>query len=78
MFWIFGCEACGILMSWPGIEPTSPTLEGGVLTTGPPGKSLLDHFLKGRETLVFLVSKGSKILFVSPYFFLWKKKKKDD
>ena len=23
----------------PGIEPTPPTLEGEVLTTGPPGKS---------------------------------------
>ena len=25
--------------SQPGIEPTSPALEGEVLTTGPPGKS---------------------------------------
>ena len=47
-----------------------PVLEGEVLTTGPPEKSLLDHFLKGREILVLLVSKRSKILFVSPYFFL--------
>ena len=23
----------------PGVEPTSPALEGGFLTTGPPGKS---------------------------------------
>ena len=32
-------EACGILVPRPGIEPASPALEGGFLTTGPPGKS---------------------------------------
>ena len=31
--------ASGILVPWPGIEPTSPALEGEFLTTGPPGKS---------------------------------------
>ena len=31
---------CGILVHQPGIEPMSPALEGGFLTTGPPGKSL--------------------------------------
>ena len=30
---------CGILVPQPGIEPMSPALEGGFLTTGPPGKS---------------------------------------
>ena len=40
MFWFFGCEVCGILVAWPGLEPTPPALEGKVLTTGPPGKSL--------------------------------------
>ena len=30
---------CGILVPWPGIKPTSPALEGEVLTIGPPGKS---------------------------------------
>ena len=34
----FRWEACGILASWPGIEPAPPALEGKVLTTGPPGK----------------------------------------
>ena len=29
--------ACGISVPWPGIEPAFPTLEGGFLTTGPPG-----------------------------------------
>ena len=33
--------ACRILVPRPGIEPTSPALEGGFLTTGPPGKSPL-------------------------------------
>ena len=41
MFGVFGPEACGILASLPGIEPTPPALECAVLTTGPPGKSLM-------------------------------------
>ena len=32
--------ACGILVPRPGIRLESPALEGGFLTTGPPGKSL--------------------------------------
>ena len=40
MLWFFGRQACGILASQPGIEPTPHELEGEVLTTGPPGKSL--------------------------------------
>ena len=31
--------ACGILIPRPGIEPSSPALEGGLSTTGLPGKS---------------------------------------
>ena len=31
--------ACGVLVSWPGIEPKPSALQGGFLTTGPPGKS---------------------------------------
>ena len=35
-----GCpKACGLLVPCPGIEPESPALEGGFLTTGSPGKS---------------------------------------
>ena len=34
-------RVCGILALQPGIEPTLPTLEGEVLTTGPPGKLVL-------------------------------------
>ena len=41
MFWFVGPEACGILSTPPGIEPAPHALEGEVLTTGPPGKSLI-------------------------------------
>ena len=36
--------ACGILVPQPGIKPTSPALEGGFFTTGPPRRSL-QHLL---------------------------------
>ena len=39
MVWFFGQEACGISAPQPRIEPTSPALEGEVLTTRQPGKS---------------------------------------
>ena len=42
MFYSFGRGACGILAPGPGIEPAFTALEGEVLTTGLPGKSLLD------------------------------------
>ena len=41
MFWFFGHEACVILALQRGIEPIPPALEGEVLTTGQPGKSLV-------------------------------------
>ena len=43
----FGLKASEILHLQPGIEPTPPVLEGEVLTTEPPGKSL-DFFFKYR------------------------------
>ena len=43
-FFFFGCEACGILAPRPGIVSATPALEGEVLTTGPPGKSLQLEF----------------------------------
>ena len=46
MFWFFGHKACGILAPQPGIKPTPPALEGKVLTTGPPGKSLTFYSLQ--------------------------------
>ena len=36
--------ACGTLVPQPGMEPVSSALEGGFLTTGPPGKSLYNTF----------------------------------
>ena len=41
--WTWVCKlsssvAHGILVSRPGIKPMSPALQGGFLTTGPPGK----------------------------------------
>ena len=35
---------CGILVPQPGIEPVSPAFQGGFLSTGPPGKSLIHLF----------------------------------
>ena len=40
MFWVFHQEACGILAFQPGIGLPPPSLEGKVLTIGPPEKSL--------------------------------------
>ena len=42
-FGFFGHKACRILAPQPGIESAPPALEGEVLTTGPPGKSLVIH-----------------------------------
>ena len=39
MFWFFDHEACGILASQPGMEPTSPALDSEVSTTEVLGKS---------------------------------------
>ena len=39
-FLFFGHEACENLASQPGMENAAPALEGEVLTTGLPGKSL--------------------------------------
>ena len=42
-----GCSAvCGILVTQPGIEPVSPALQNGFLTTGAPGKSQNIAFLR--------------------------------
>ena len=43
MFWLFGCEAHGILSPQPGIKSTCPALEGEVLTTGLPVLLLVFH-----------------------------------
>ena len=53
--WRLSCpEGYGIFVPWPGMECTSPALEGGFLTTGPPGESPGDGGFKGnmREGLL--------------------------
>ena len=40
MFWLFGQKECEILALQLGIKPTPSSLEGEVLTTGLPGKSV--------------------------------------
>lgn len=42
LFLFFGHEACGILAPQPGTEPVLLALEGKVLITRLPGKSLMD------------------------------------
>ena len=37
LFFVFYCEACGVLAPRPGIELTPPALKGEVLVIGPPG-----------------------------------------
>ena len=43
--WFCCSVACGILVSQPGIEPTSPALQGRFLTTAPPGKLSLGQLI---------------------------------
>jgi len=43
--------ACGLLVPSSGIEPTSPSWQGGFLTTGPPRKSP-DIFFAGDENVL--------------------------
>ena len=45
MFWFFGHKAYEILAPQTTIEPAPPALEGKVLTTGTPGKTLSWSFL---------------------------------
>ena len=50
----FGPQACEIPAPRPGIKPTPPALEGQVLTTGPPGKTL--HLLIQIDVFSLFVS----------------------
>ena len=52
--------ACGILAPHPEIEPTSSALEGGFLTTVPPGKSSSCQFL--HLQIMLLVVQPKKLL----------------
>ena len=48
-----GRQACGLLASRPGTEPTPPTLEGNALTTGPPGKSSIYSYIQQRFDFLY-------------------------
>ena len=62
-FVFFGHEACESSAPRPGIEPRPPALEGRVLTTGPPGKSLTHSFyLPGPWWLFSLQSLSSRLV----------------
>ena len=45
-------KACGILVSWPGIQTESPVLLGRFLAIGPQGKSLI-HVFRSLSSLHF-------------------------
>ena len=60
--------ACGILTPQLGIEPVSPALEGGFLTTGPPGESLDPSFES-----CFCASGPRKVRLAVPHPFLIQK-----
>ena len=54
-FFLFGCQAPGLLATRSGIvELTLPTLESEVLTTGLPGKSPPLHKFNWLLTLIVL------------------------
>ena len=57
MFWFYGQEACGILAPRPVMESAPPALESGVLTTGPPGKSLACRF-----EMIYIIQKVMHVL----------------
>ena len=57
----------GILVSQPGIEPTSSALQGRLLTTGPPGKSWFHDTLSSE--IFFEFSEVQIILIFSDFFF---------
>ena len=64
-FVFFGHEACEISAPRPGIETPPPALEGKVLITGPPGKSLTRSFyLPGPWWLFSLQSLSSRLVLV--------------
>ena len=53
---------CKVLVPRPGIEPTSPALQGGFLTTGPPGKSLKPGLCVLAPRIPFMVFSSSTCL----------------
>ena len=73
MFCLFGQEACGISVPWPGIDPIPTVLEGKVLTTGPPGKPPQYHFtikkLLASLKYLFIVQISLNLLELYPPIF---------
>ena len=69
------CPAAhGFLVLWPGVEPASPALEGGFITTGPPGLPLVSlwaHCSFSYITLPFFVwssSSAKMLMLVTSHF----------
>ena len=64
--WLFGCEACGNLALWPGIElppRSSSLLWKPVLTAGPPGKShCVSSFIFSVSLNVFIIQSWEKLI----------------
>ena len=61
MFWLFGCNACGILAPDQGLNPHPPSLEGKVLTTGLPGKPEGERGLSEKAGLTWQNSTFKKL-----------------
>ena len=62
-----GCEACGILALWPGIEPTPLELEGEILTIEPTEKS---HKLFFSYPIYSLYDQQAKVLICTTVLLL--------
>ena len=65
--------ACGLLVPRPGIKPTSPALEGGLLTTGRPGKSptIFSHLDKSNVHFQALSHWNVRLYVTLPLFLLY-------
>ena len=67
---------CGILVPWPGTEPTPPALEGEVWSPGPPAKYPLPWFLRSLDhtgtllTGLAFVPLGFQLIFMLRLFCL--------
>ena len=48
LIWGMHCEACGILVPWPGMNPRPLQWKHGVFTTGPPGNSHTSSSFKAK------------------------------
>ena len=73
MFCFIGREACGILASQPGMEPTLPALEGRLLTTGLPGKSQPSYsYLRICEEVKAIWNKAGNVMWQKDWSIYWK------